>query len=361
MGYVLGVDGGGSKTLCLAAETGGKLLGMGRGGPANTNYVRRQVAAQSLVDAIQGALEQAGLQGAQIDCLCISAPAEPEAIAEALRACKIQHMVRAAEGETPRWAMRFWSDLPLRVTVDAGTGSLARAWAQDGRVASAGGWGGTLGDEGSGYWISIQAMRAVLQAHDGRIPATRLTQAVFAHFGMSDAFDLVFRATQGLVQPDLERRYAVAPDSGSEHGRDKEKETGGLVFQEIKQVKPLSRDEIASLCPVVVQVAQEGDEKARQILADAGEELGNLALAVIRRLGMEEEAFALAPFGGVFKAGELVTGSLRQSVLCVAERVRVVTPRYEPVHGAVLLALNELGIPITSEVLSALKNSTVSV
>ena len=66
MRYVLGIDGGGSKTACLAADEMGKLLGYGRGGPVNTNYVLRQEAVDSLKCAINTALEEAGLRGDQI-------------------------------------------------------------------------------------------------------------------------------------------------------------------------------------------------------------------------------------------------------------------------------------------------------
>ena len=357
MEYVLGVDGGGSKTICLVANTQGQLLAIGTGGPVNTNYVSRREAVKSLTSAVSTALAQAGLHGEQIAGLCISAPCEPGAVDVAMKACSICHVLRAAEGETPCWAARFWMDKHIGVTVDAGTGSLARGWSRDGRVANAGGWGGTLGDEGSGYWISIQAMRAVMQAQDGRIKPTQLTQLVLSHYGMSDVLDLVFQATQGLVKPEYPNHYAVAPDSGMGHG-DMEKPVGGYRFRELIRQRTLSREEVASLCPVVVQAAQRHDEKAIEILAEAGQELGRLGTAVIKRLGMETDEYAVVPFGGVFRAGELVLRSFEKTVLSVAERSRVIAPRFEPVVGAMLLAMNDLGVEINSEILQAIDRTS---
>jgi glucosamine kinase len=357
MDYVLGMDGGGSKVICLAADIKGQLLGLGSGGPVNTNYVSWRITVDSLTSAINMALAQAGLQGNQIARLCISAPCEPGAVDEAMNTCGIAHVDRAAEGETPCWAARFWIDGHIGVTVDAGTGSLARGWARDGRVASVGGWGGTLGDEGSGYWISLQAMRAVLQAQDGRIVPTHLTQSVLSHYRMSDVLDLVFQATQGLAKPDNQNQYGVGPDSGMGH-EDAEKSVGGYCFREFARQRTLSRDEIASLCPVVVRTARQGDWKALEILREAGEELGQLGAAVIKRLGMEADEFAIVPFGGVFRAGNLVLQSFRKTVLSTAGHARVVAPRFEPVVGAVLLAMNALGINITSEILTAIERSS---
>jgi len=356
--YVLGVDGGGSKIACLVADEAGRLLGCGLGGPCNTNYVPCREASDALASAIGGALSAAGLAAAQISALCISAPMEPAAVEAVTAPLGIRRVVRAAEGETPRWAARFWIEQRVGVTVDAGTGSLARGWAADGREASAGGWGATLGDEGSGYWIAMRAMSAVLQARDGRLGETLLGRAVLEHFGLSDELDLIFRATQGLVREGADAGLGVAPDSGAEVIAGGTRADGGLHFRQGVPGRAMTRDEVASLCPVVAQVARQGDAVAAGILQDAGVELGRLGSAVIRRLGMEEDTFAVVPFGGVFQIGEPVIRSFRETLLAAAPRAVVVQPRFEPVVGAVLLALREIGVAIDEQVIAALERSS---
>jgi N-acetylglucosamine kinase-like BadF-type ATPase len=353
MRYVMGIDGGGSKVACLVAEETGRLRGCGRGGSVNTNYVERQAAVEALQRALRTALEAGGLLGAPIESLCISAPMDPEAVAEAVSGFSVRRVVQAAEGETPRWAAHYWIDGHVGVTVDAGTGSIARGWTPDGQQAGAGGWGATLGDEGSGYWISAQAMKAVLEAQDGRIEETALTQIVFEHFGFRDALDMVFQVTQGFVRPaDGSRAMRVGPDSGAESSR------AGVVFRKPKDVhSPLLRNEVASLCPAVVRAAQQGDRTARRILDAAGRELGKLAAAIIKRLYMTHDTFAVVPFGGVFKAGELVLGSFRETVIAAAPHAQVVLPQFEPVVGAVLLALDDISIPIDWPVVEAIEQS----
>jgi N-acetylglucosamine kinase-like BadF-type ATPase len=353
---VLGVDGGGSKIACLAADERGRLLGSGRGGPCNTNYVPFRKAADSLASAIAGALAAAGLAASQVSALCISAPMEPSAIEAFTAPLGIQRVIRAAEGETPRWAARFWIEQRVGVTVDAGTGSLARGWAADGREASAGGWGATLGDEGSGYWIALRAMSAVLQARDGRLGETLLTRAVLDHYGLADELALMFSASQGLVR-DRDAAVGVAPDSGSESAAGGVGADGGLHFRQGVPGRALARDEVASLCPVVADAARRGDAVAAEILRDAGVELGRLGGAVIRRLGMEQEAFAVVPFGGVCRIGEPVLRTFRETVLATAQRATVVDPRFEPVVGAVLLALREIGVAIDTGVIATIEES----
>jgi N-acetylglucosamine kinase-like BadF-type ATPase len=359
MRYVLGIDGGGSKTACLAADENGKLIGFGIGGPVNTNYVLRYEAVESLRHAINGALDRAGLDGEQIEVLCISAPMAHSAIEEVAEKSGIWQIKRAAEGETPRWAARFWVDEHIGVTVDAGTGSMARGWSRDGREAGAGGWGATLGDEGSGYWISIKAMVAVLEAYDGRIDETRLVNPVLEHFGMSDVLDMIFEVSQGLVRTTDANQVGIAPDSGSECSDIGKASEGGVLLRKRTGNEPLTRYEVATLCPVVAKVAQQGDRKAIKILRAAGYELGRLGSAVIKRLGMEKDDFAVLPFGGVFRAGEFVLHPFRETVVAVAPRAKVVRPRYEPMVGAVLLALSEIGVVLSDQVIETVEHSSV--
>jgi len=366
MRYVLGIDGGGSKIVCLAADEKGRLLGYGRGGGVNTNYVLRQEARDSARSAINTALQEASLRAEQIESLCIGAPLDPETLGKVIEECGIKHVVRAAEGETPRWAARFWIDGRVGVTVGAGTGSLARGWARDGREVGAGGWGAALGDEGSGYWIGFKAMRAVLQAHDGRLEETMLTKAVLEHFGLSQPEDLPFRVHVAVEVREATsgERTRFVIDSGTviekSAAQESEASEGGLFYRKVTPQQPLRRHEIASLCSAVAKVARQGDWKAREILEEAGHESGRLGVAVIKRLGMEQEEFAVVPFGGVFKAGELVLRTFRETIHAAAPRATIVEPKFEPEVGAVLLALNDIGVAIDGQIIDAIEQSSVN-
>lgn len=366
MRYVLGVDGGGSKVVCLAADEDGRLLGYGRGGGVNTNYVLRQEAMDSLKSAINTALKEAGLRGEQIETLCISVPMGPDTLGKVMEECGIRHVIRAAEGETPRWAARFWIDGRVGVTVDAGTGSLARGWARDGREVGAGGWGAALGDEGSGYWISFKAMQAVLQALDGRLEETMLTKVVPEHFGLSQPDDLPFRVHVAVEVTEAtsgeQTRFVI--DSGTviekSAAQESEASEAGLFYRKVAPKQPLRRHEISSLCSGVVKVARQGDWKALEILEEAGHELGRLGAAVIKRLGMEQDEFVVVPFGGVFRAGDLVLRTFKETIRAAASRAKIVEPKFEPEVGAVLLALDDIRIAINDQIIDAIEQSSIN-
>jgi N-acetylglucosamine kinase-like BadF-type ATPase len=197
-----------------------------------------------------------------------------------------------------RAALEGALDGELGVVVIAGTGSIAMGVGASGEQARSGGWGPTLGDEGSGYDIARQALKSVAAAFDGRAPRTFLTELICARLGIEAAADLPAAIYNGEF----------------EHA------------------------EIASLAEYVCEAAQEGDPLAQSILEDAGRNLGELASSVIIKLGLSAQTFRVACVGSVFNSGEFVLRPLREAVACVAPRATVGPPLYSPAIGAVKLA-----------------------
>ena len=306
MEIFVGLDGGGSKTLCVVADGTGHVLGAGRGGPINVNFVSEEVARTSLRDAMQGAWQAAGSPPAPPKVIGVTGPIPPllsEVVGEIFGGGKI---VGVPEGRAPWEAMRPWLDSDCGITVDAGTGSLAFGIGCDGRTLHAGGWGSLLGDEGSGYWIGFQGILAAIRASDGREPPTSLGEAICRALGI--------KTLRGLVP--LFYRRGVA------------------------------RHEVAALCPVVARVAMEGDAKAQAIFAAAGRELALMAEAVARRLGVADEEVVIVPFGSVFKVGDLLLRPFTEAIRKSLPKARIVLPRYESAVGALLVAMRSGGVQV---------------
>src|SRR6185436_11814663 len=144
------------------------------------------------------------------------------------------------------------------VVVISGTGSIAYGVSQQGVAARAGGWGPTLADEGSGYWIGRRALAAVMREFDGRGPQTELTPLVLQHFSLPKP--------QALVAEIYHR--------------------------------PQGRRVISSLAAVVDHARAEGDRVALDIMNHAAEELAIAAASVISRLDMRGEQFPILLAGG---------------------------------------------------------------
>ena len=172
-----------------------------------------------------------------------------------------------------------------------------------GETARAGGWGWRLGDEGSGYDIGHRALIAALRDHDGRGPATLLTESIRGALSLGTIDELVDLTYRGNM--------------GSE--------------------------EVAALAGLVGKAAGEGDNVALRILEGAGVELGVSASAVIGRLGLTG-GFTLGLVGGVFNLGSLIRESLERSVRRTAPDCVISRPRFPPEVGAALLALRDVGV-----------------
>jgi N-acetylglucosamine kinase-like BadF-type ATPase len=200
------------------------------------------------------------------------------------------------------------------INVIAGTGSMTY-----GRRAAAGlrvgGWGELFGDEGSGYWIGVRALRAFSKMSDGR-------------------------AERGPLHDVLSRRLALTADI----------DLVGLVLHEWRG----ARQEIAALAPAVREAAQAGDDCAQAILADAAAELVELVDATRRRLGFTAaEDVPVSYSGGIFAMPE-VRDAFLAGIGALPPSYRVSTPRYAPVIGAALYAATLAGTPLDDAALRAL-------
>ena len=297
----LGIDGGGTKTHAVITTSAYQVIGEGFSGASNPVRVGFDSAVAHVNEAVRQACEQAHVTPSDIAAGCaaiagISQPAHYHAMRKALDArLRMEHLELVTDA---RAALEGALDGRQGVVLIAGTGSIAMGMSEARGVERSGGWGPTLGDEGSGYDIARQALKAVAASFDGRAPQTVLTARLCEQLGISSAKDLP-----------------------------------GIIYN-----NDVGATEIASLARLVAEAAAEGDAVARDILAQAGRDLGALAVSVIHKLGLESQAFRVAYVGSVFNAGECVLGPLREAVLKVSPRAELGPPLRPPEIGAVKLA-----------------------
>jgi N-acetylglucosamine kinase-like BadF-type ATPase len=305
MDLVIGVDGGGSKTLAVLAESSGRELGRGLAGGCNFQVVGEQAARATILTAIRTAFERAELPFKTVAGICMGLAG----VGRAADQDWVEDFVRE-EGLARRLAIAhdgqllLWAGTPLGwgVGIVSGTGSIAYGRSPDGREARAGGWGYLLGDEGSGYAIGRAALQAVAQAEDERGPATTLTGRVLAQWKLDQPSDLVRQVYQGGKQ---------------------------------------GRIEIAALAEVVLEEAASGDEVAAAIETRAARELALQAAAVIRRLGFSGEV-PCALGGGVLTHSDRLVEHLLKMAGVEGIELQPVQRVTEPVRGAVRLAIEAI-------------------
>jgi N-acetylglucosamine kinase-like BadF-type ATPase len=299
--YVLGIDAGGTKTVCLLADDRGSIIAEARGGGANLQAHGELEVEKVLHQVMDAALGDRDIRPSVI-CLGIAGvdrPQDADAIRGIMR--RIGFKARTLVVNDALVALVAGAGDAPGVVIIAGTGSIAYGRNAHGHAARAGGWGYLLGDEGSGFWIGRRALSAVVRAADGRGPATELSERVMTHLKLVRPSDLIH-----------ETYY-----------------------------RDLKRGAIAGLAPIVEIARAAGDAVAADILAQAARELIVAASSVISRLEMRGEVFPTILAGGIFKAVPWLAEEVMRLLLEVAPRTQAGVLEVEPAVGAVGLALAE--------------------
>src|SRR5438445_7570819 len=182
--HVLGIDAGGTKTVCLLADEHGAIVAEARGPGANLHAAGELAVEKVLHAVMESAIGDRAIVPAAI-CLGI-AGVDRQDEARTVRAImqRIGRRSRLLVVNDAMIALVAGARDAPGVVIIAGTGSIVYGRNAAGDAARAGGWGHMIGDEGSGYWIGREALSAVMRASDGRGPATRLTREILTHFNV---------------------------------------------------------------------------------------------------------------------------------------------------------------------------------
>jgi N-acetylglucosamine kinase-like BadF-type ATPase len=301
---VVGVDGGGTRTRAAVLD-GNRVLGEGTAGPSNPLRVGVANGAAAIRDAIDRACGAALVQRDDIVAIGIGlAGVRRKDIRTRMREVLVETLGIENIELLPDADMALYgaTDGAPGVVVISGTGSVSCGINRQGKRVYAGGWGPVAGDEGSGSWIARRALQAVAQATDERGPKTALAAAACNYFQVAAPEDL----STAIYAPTM------------------------------------TNDRIAGFSKHVIDAARAGDAVGRNILIEAGRELGKTAVTVIRKLKMEGERFQVSFVGGVFSAGELVIAPLREEIARVARKAFIAEPRYSPTLAAGRMAQEQL-------------------
>ncbi len=297
--HVLGIDAGGTKTVCLLADARGDIVGQGRGPGANLQAAGELAVEKAVHAAMEEAIGETEIVPAAIALGIAGADREDDLrLVHAMmrRICRTTRIVVVNDALI---ALVAGAGDGAGIVIIAGTGSIAYGRNAENRAARAGGWGHIIGDEGSGYWIGREALAAVVREADGRGPATELTGEVLARFGLTDV--------KGLVQ---------------------------VVYD-----RELPRASVAALGPIVQQASAAGDAVATRILERAADELTSAARSVAERLDMRGDAFRVVLAGSVFRLVPWLCDEVTRRLGEVVPRADVARLDREPAAGAVTLAL----------------------
>jgi N-acetylglucosamine kinase-like BadF-type ATPase len=301
MFHVLGIDAGGTKTVCLLADDQGRIVSEARRSGANLQAVGELEVEKVLHEVMEEAIGERSVMPAVV-CLGIAGVDRPDDSAVIRGIMKrIGYKARIVVVNDALVALEAGAPGKPGVVVISGTGSISYGRDANGKAARSGGWGYVLGDEGSGYWIGRAALRAVLREADRRGPATILSGLLLEHFGVTEA--------QGLIHH---------------------------VYN--TNLKPSA---IGALATCVQAAFSQGDQVAVGILRGAANELEASALSVARRLELIGQQFVFILAGGIFRAVPWLQQELERRLPIAAPGSDVRPLDREPATGAVAIALQE--------------------
>jgi N-acetylglucosamine kinase-like BadF-type ATPase len=321
MHYYFGADLGATKTHSLIVDETGRALGFGESGPGNHESIGYDGMFQSMHSGMEQALRAADLikeeiAGAGFGVAGYDWPSEIEAtnsVIDRLGLSAPYTFVNDAVLGLVAGSEEGWG-----VVLVSGTGSNCRGWdhehKREGRVT---GHGVLMGEGAGGSELMHRCMQIIGYSWTKRLPKTALADAIIAYVGAKDIEDLMRGYTT--------YEYKV----GAEAAR------------------------------IVFQVAEEGDEIARDLICWAGTELGELANAVIRQLAFENLAFDVVLTGSMFEGGAMLIEPMRETIQKLAPNARLVRLRIPPVIGAVILGMEAAGIKVTPEIRRTM-NETIS-
>ncbi len=192
--YYLGVDGGGSKTTAAVCNSDGKVLLRAVGGSINFYSVGLETARKNMLavmDELYKKLGENSFKAACIGMSALSGEASREETEKFTQGIIIAEKVLMHSDVFV--ALKCMFTKGVCAVVISGTGSMLCARTAEGDIVTAGGWGYILGDEGSGYCVSLEAIRYAVRAFDGAEKPTTLTSAVMKHFGVDKMPELIDR------------------------------------------------------------------------------------------------------------------------------------------------------------------------
>jgi N-acetylglucosamine kinase-like BadF-type ATPase len=326
MPYYLGVDVGGTKTHAVIADQHGNVVGFGHAGPGNHEVVGYDGLENAIGEGVGKALNAAG----NIDLGDITSggfgvagydwPYEKLLTEEVIRKTGVSFPFIVVNDTIP--GLVAGSRDGWGVVLVSGTGCNCRGWNKDHTLeAYATGAGYLVGENAGASEMVIKAMQAVTMEWARRGAPTALTQMFIDFVGAKNSEDLVEGYCQGRYSNQL-----AAP-------------AARLVFD----------------------AAKAGDQVAVDLITWAGQELGDMACGVIRKLSFEGLEFDVVLSGSMFDGGPLMIELIRETIQKVAPRADLIRLQVPPVAGAVLIGMEAGGLIVTDLIRAELTRSIIEV
>jgi N-acetylglucosamine kinase-like BadF-type ATPase len=312
--YVIGIDGGGTKTAGAAVSMSGQVLAIRKGIGINYNNIGMDQARNNLDQVVSGLVQDCGgdYEALYIGSAALENTAEPEII-QAMAGNKMDPGKMVIESDAYMALMGMTLGEPGLIVI-CGTGSMLVMDDGTGQQIM-GGWGSILNDPGSGYAVALDGIRASIKHWEGTGESTVLGDETLRYFGIQHPRQL----TEKIYTPDC-----------------------GV-------------DVIARFSENVFIAAERGDGVAVQIIQKQMDEIAKEAAALLKKA---PDVKNVGLYGGIFQHQRLARTlfSIRMAEKTLDRTINFLTPEYPPELGAVILYFKRHNM-LTDDVLRQMKQS----
>lgn len=312
MGYILGVDGGGTKTTALIVDIEGNHMAESESGSSNYKSVGVKSAKENINNAVISVIENLGLRNKhklifKSTCFGLAgndSNEDKKIYKEIIFNDVIEKYLdrnKIIICNDTRIGLAAGSDSKNGVMIICGTGSNCYGINEQGREAKVNGWDYILGDEGSGYEIGIKALRALMRAYDGRGGSTLLSKTVLEDLNIKNISELIKWAYSNYF---LKAR-------------------------------------VAAIAKTVCKTAEMGDKISKKILKEEADEAIISVKTVVDKLGLADKEFDLVFIGNVFKCEKYFKSVLMRKLKSKFIKINFMPLTKKQVEGAIKLALRK--------------------
>jgi len=302
--YIIGMDGGGTKTHGIISDLDGNPFAEVMGGSANFQMLGVDVVARSILKLILELVQKVGCDFHDVKIIVIGLAGAGKEEDKSKIYNGIVKIANEYNLKLPKLIIETDARIALEgafmggagIVLISGTGSVMFAKDTNGEIHRIGGWGRFIGDEGSGFSLGCEALRAVAKFIDGRGGKTILKDLIFEKFKITDLREVVSKIYSGEFDP-------------------------------------------ASVAPIVTEAGEMGDEIAIKILDDACYELLTHIKAMLGKSNFGERV-KLVLMGGVLRNENYLSRKLKKEITENFPQVDLIEPMASPAYGAIIYARN---------------------
>jgi len=302
--FVIGVDGGGTKSHAILVALDGTVIAESRGGPTNLQTAGIQAAVKTIFELISDCCKQASCPSDALESIVLGLAGAGRVLDRTELhntlsdlSLKKKFPLKNIIVETDaRIALEAAFAASPGVVLIAGTGSIALYRTEDGKILRAGGWGSILGDEGSGFAISRDALNAVMRQYDGRGEKTILTKKALSHFNVTSVEDVISK-----------------------------------IYHD--------REDVSAFCPKVLEAVMERDHIAHNILVKNAGELVELVRVLTMQVRPKKK-LPVCMMGGLLESENEYSKLVKEKIVRSLPHVVVQKPKFPAPYGAAILGLN---------------------